>query len=254
MRIAALLILTLTITGYSKAQETARNDDWRITPPPTDDEMSHYRIVQNEAKTAYAVQSTNTSWLDEHDWFQMGNTWNTLRECTNDIHEDVRLWRKRAHTENWVPVPFHAIKLMQVTNYMTNDPELVVRQKDNQWKTTNIIIAADFKGTIQIGSNFLTVAKLNDCTENIRYHLNEIMRKLSKPEAVQLEDAFEIGQGFSKGWQACEETYGVKWINTNGWYGWICSRIAGNIPPGFTEEVVATNKFDWVMEDYKTNK
>ncbi len=100
-----LLFVMAMLCGCSHAEDTAINDSWRIIPPPTKEEMSHYRIVQNESKTTYAVESTNTCWLDEHEWLHMGNTWNTLRECTNQIHSDVAAWRKRQHPEKWRPIP-----------------------------------------------------------------------------------------------------------------------------------------------------
>lgn len=34
-------------------------------------------------------------------------------------------------------------------------------QRDNESRTTNIVIAVDFKGTIQVGSNFFTVSNLS---------------------------------------------------------------------------------------------
>lgn len=59
-----------------------------------------------------------------------------------------------------------------------------------------------------------------------------------------IEYIWQCGQGFSHGWSACEESYGIKWVNTNGWYGWVCTRVAGNVPPGFTESVIATNHYE----------
>lgn len=106
MKIKMLFLIVCLCAGCSKAQdaEHARNADERITPPPTEEEMSHFRIVRNEANTAYAVQSTNTSWVDKNGWWQQGNTWNTLAECTNDIHWGVGEWRKREHPEKWIPI------------------------------------------------------------------------------------------------------------------------------------------------------
>ncbi len=128
MKINVLFLMVCLCAGCSKAQdaEHARNADWRITPPPTEEEMSHYRIVRNEANTAYAVQSSNTCWLDEHSWWQHGNTWNTLGECTNDIHSDVEAWRKRQHPEKWNPIsaePLETPKGIPVNSgYGTNLP------------------------------------------------------------------------------------------------------------------------------------
>lgn len=123
--ILLLSSLTVFVSSCSNAQdaEHARNADWRITPPPTEEEMSHYRIVRNEANTAYAVQSSNTCWLNEHSWWQNGNTWNTLAEATNDIHADVGSWRKRQHPDKWEPVqiktnPFTAH--VMTNGYFTN--------------------------------------------------------------------------------------------------------------------------------------
>lgn len=111
-----LLLSLVCLSSCSKGQDTARNDSRRINPPPTAEEMSHYRIVQNEAKTAYAVQSTNTSWVDEHAWWQRGNTWNTLRECTNDIHDAVGEWRKRQNPMKWNVLP--DASALEKTNYV----------------------------------------------------------------------------------------------------------------------------------------
>lgn len=58
------------------------------------------------------------------------------------------------------------------------------------------------------------------------------------------EYIWENGQGFSHGWSACEDAYGIKWVRTNGWYGWVCTRVAGNVPPGWTESVIATNHYE----------
>lgn len=63
-----------------------------------------------------------------------------------------------------------------------------------------------------------------------------------RTRAEQFEMFWDNGRDFERGWSAYEQSMGVKYVQTNGWYGWICTHAAGNIPPGFTEEICATNK------------
>ena len=47
----------------------------------------------------------------------------------------------------------------------------------------------------------------------------------------RLEAAFESGQGFSRGWQACEDTYSIKWVDGR---GWVCGRFDAGCVNGIT--------------------
>jgi hypothetical protein len=59
-----------------------------------------------------------------------------------------------------------------------------------------------------------------------------------------LEYIWESGHSFGDGWKACEESYGIQWVNdSNGFQGWLCTRYNTNMPPGFHEMVINRSKY-----------
>ena len=76
------------------------------------------------------------------------------------------------------------------------------------------------------------------------FYLGEKYGRTHRSRREEFEYIWQSGQGFAHGWSACEESFGIKFVNTNGWCGWICTRAAGNVPPGFTLEFGATNTYE----------